>query len=109
MKFLIAVFVLGILSISGKAQTLEVKLANSACGYIDSINLAKVITPQDKKSAIIFIFAKAVAANQDAIIKDNRFSGLNDYDQGKKIGQLMGQTTFSLMVKQCPKFKVLIN
>ncbi|THU38414.1 hypothetical protein FAM09_17240 [Niastella caeni] len=109
MKFLISFSILGIITISTKAQSLEEKLADSACKYIDSINLAKIITPQDKKTAITFIFAKAVAENNQAINSDKRFAGLKSYEQGKKLGQLMAQNIFPTMRTRCPKFQKLAN
>jgi hypothetical protein len=91
-----------------KAQTLEDKLTTSACQYLDSLNLSKITTLNDKKTAITFIFAKAVAANQQAINKDKRFAGLTSYEQGKKLGQLMAQDILPIMNLKCLRFKKLV-
>lgn len=107
LKFLIIFAAFKIFPNATNAQSLEIKLATSACRYCDSIPIMEVVTPQDKKKVLTFIFAKAVAANQEEIEKDKRFEGLNSYEQGKKLGQILAQNILPIIIVKCPKFMKL--
>jgi|694.fasta_scaffold53454_3 hypothetical protein len=109
MKYIASTFILLLLSILLKGQSLEKKLAASVCNTLDSIDIDKVVSADDKKNIIMFVFSKAVELNQETIGKDKRFNNLHTYEQGRKMGQFMAQSVKPILFRSCPKFKKLFN
>ncbi|MET0636103.1 MAG: hypothetical protein ABWZ25_08735 [Chitinophagaceae bacterium] len=92
-----------------RAQTLEQRIVQSSCQYLDSVKVESLVTPADKKSALSLVLGKAVVANQAYLNKDPRFAGKTEYEQGKLIGRSMANDILPLILKRCPKFASLLK
>ena len=92
----------------GFSQHIEKAMADSVCSCLNNIDIAAIITPEQKDAVLKSCFEEAAQKNEQIINSDKNVPGNKNYDSGKDYDGELGKKVGPVLMNECERYKYFI-